>query len=67
MTVVCIALILAFVAREYMAYKEREKMQKRLTNPQQVIVEDRPKRPKVEPVSMNDDAAFKRRREARGQ
>lgn len=65
MTVVCIALIAAFVAREYMAWKEREKMQKRFTNPQQVVVEERAKRPKVEPVSMNDDAAFKRRREER--
>lgn len=65
MTVVCIALIVAFVAREYMAWKEREKMQRRLTNPQQVVVEERPKRAKVEPVSMNDDAAFKRRREER--
>jgi hypothetical protein len=49
-TFVCIVLVLALIVQGYFAWREREKLLRRIAEPQQVIVENAPKREKPERV-----------------
>ena len=65
MTIICGLLIVAFVAREYFAAKEREKLVRRIQSPQSVIVEEAPKHPSA--IAVRTDAQYRKLMESRGQ
>ena len=72
MIVALITLGIGFLALMYFQGHEREgwaverkELVRRLQEPRQVMVEERPKHPRPEFVPQNDDAAFKRLRERR--
>lgn len=67
MIFVCALLIVALVVQSYFNWREREKLIRRVQEPQQVMIEQAPKRPKPPVISMQDDAAYKRLMESRGQ
>lgn len=65
MIFVCIALVLALAAQTYFTGREREKLVRRIAEPQQVILE---KAPKHEPaIKVRTDAQYKKLMEDRGQ
>ena len=72
MNFVCLALVLVVIMQFYFngrereaAFKEREKLVRRIGEPQAVMIENAPKRPK--PPTVSSDADYKRLMESRGQ
>lgn len=63
--VICVALIALDVVQYVCAQKEREKLVRRIAEPQQVVVENVPRREKPERVWT--DEQYKKLMESRGQ
>lgn len=67
MTVVCALLIVAFVAREYCAAKERQELLRRIQAPQNVIAEEATAHKRPKPMQVWSDEQYKQLAESRGQ
>jgi hypothetical protein len=65
MIFVCALLVIALVAQSYFAWREREKLTRRIASPQQVVVEESKKHEPATKVWSDDQ--YKKLMQSRGQ